>query len=304
MTQENKRYALIGMLLAGFGTALFALKSIIIKLAYAKGIDPVTLLTLRMLVAFPIYALVFFYVIRMRPQRMATLNRGNLLGILFTAFLGYYLASLLDLMGLELITAQLERLILFTYPTMVAVLGWLFFREKLTMHILMALGLTYAGVVVLYFQEAALSEGDTLRGVLLVAGSALSFSLYVLIAKRYILMLGSLLFTSLAMMFSTLYVIVHFVLVHPLDNLFVTVEVMWLVLALSIISTVIPSFMISEAISRIGGARTSIIGVTGPVFTIALAVLVLGEVFTWTHFWGMLLVMGGVILLTQEKQKV
>ncbi len=289
------------MLLAGFGTALFALKSIIIKLAYAEGIDPVSLLALRMLVAFPVYAAVFVYAMRTRPHRLAQLDVATLGGVLITAFLGYYLASLLDLMGLEYITAQLERLMLFTYPTMVAVLGWLFFRERLTPRILFSLLLTYAGIVILYYQESLLSGANTTRGVLLVAGSALSFSLYVLYGKRFIQRLGSLMFTSLAMMLSTGYVLVQFLATHEVSDLLVSATGWWLVFALSIISTVIPSFMISEAISRIGGARTSIIGVTGPVFTIALAVGLLGEPFTWAYFWGMVLVIGGVIYLAREK---
>lgn len=291
------------MLLAGFGTGLFALKSIIIKLAYAEGIDPVTLLSLRMLVAFPLYAFIFIYAARSRPQKFARLNGSTLAGVLVTAFLGYYLASLLDLMGLEFITAQLERLMLFTYPTMVAVLGWAFFGERITPRVVGALLVTYAGVVVLYYQESLLSGADTLRGVLLVGGSALSFSLYVLYGKRFIERLGSLLFTSLAMMFSTLYVVIHFFMSHELNELWVSATGWGLVFALSIVSTVIPSFMISEAISRIGGARTSIIGVTGPVLTIGLAVGLLGEPFTWAYFWGMVLVMGGVVFLAQEKPR-
>lgn len=143
--------------LAIAGTFLFALKSIFIKLAFAQGADALSLLTLRMTFSFPFYIYVFYQVRRSSPGK--PLRRGDLMRATGLGFLGYYLASFLDLSGLEHISAQLERLTLFTYPAIVAVLAWLFLNERLTKNIVLAIALCYAGVVLMYSSELELQPG-------------------------------------------------------------------------------------------------------------------------------------------------
>jgi drug/metabolite transporter (DMT)-like permease len=286
----------VGLWLAIGGTALFALKSIFIKLAYAYGVDTTTLLTLRMLLALPFYAGMLLWLLH-KPDTVKPVPR-ELLMLAVLGFMGYYLASWLDMEGLQYISAQLERLTLYTYPIMTTLLGWLFLREKITRQIIMALLLTYGGIVLLYAHEAKWNAGNAGLGVTLVTLAALTFAFYVVFSKRLISKLGSLLFTSIAMLVSTGFIFVHFLATHSLADLGKLPLPVWgYGVLLSVFSTLLPSFMVSEAIHRIGAAKTSIVGTVGPVVTILLAVWLLGEPFGWFHLAGMAMVMGGVSLL-------
>lgn len=295
----------IGLAFAIGGTALFGMKSIFIKLAFLQGVDAATLLALRMLIAFPLYTLILGWVIYKASQQDTLqrfrLNRMDTLIILGLGFLGYYLASILDFEGLHYISAQLERLILFTYPVMVALLSWLIFAEKITFRVGLSLLCTYLGIVLLYSYESSNSSDTTLLGTSLVALAALSFAFYVIFSRAYIQRFGSLFFTSVAMLSSTLFVLMHFFIGHQLSDLNVNLMTwLWAVL-LAIVSTLIPSFLVSEAILRIGATKTSIAGTLGPVFTVLLAVFVLDEAFGWAHFFGMSLVVLGVFILDAKK---
>lgn len=291
----------IGFLLAIVGTALFSLKSIFIKLAYAEGLDTDDVLMLRIAIALTIYvAIMFWLLVR---QKDSPVVQGKWAQIAFLGFIGYYLSSWLDLKGLEMISAQLERLTLFTYPIWVALLGALFFKTPLTRKILLSLIITYGGLWIAFYQELSFSGEQTLLGTLLVLLAALSFSFYVLFGKKLIHQVGSVWFTSLAMSISSVFVLIHYALLADFSTLQVS-QPAWLWLGLlAVFSTVIPSFMISEAIARIGPAQTGIIGSLGPMVTIVLAVWILNEPFGMWHALGLALVIGGVTFLTYSPQK-
>ncbi|MBT3505035.1 MAG: DMT family transporter [Piscirickettsiaceae bacterium] len=208
--------------------------------------------------------------------------------------MGYYLASLLDLMGLELITAQLERLTLFSYPLLVALISVIFFKERLQLRLVVALIVSYLGLALVMLQEELLPGSQVGLGVALVLASALAFAVYLSMSKPLIGRLGSVLFTSLAMSISSLFVFSHgFATIGWADVDVTSIAWFWLVL-LAVFSTVIPSFMISAAIGQIGAVQTSAVGMLGPVFTIALAIYFLGEPFTLMIAVGALLVLTGV----------
>ena len=292
-----------GVFFAIAGTALFSLKSIFAKLAFIEGIDATTLVTLRMLIAFPFYVVILIYAIKTRPEKAAILTKRDGLMIFGLGFLGYYLASYLDFQGLFYISAQLERLTLFTYPIMVALLSWLFFRERITLRILASLAISYAGVSLLFFNEASVNtnEGHITLGTTLVALAAFSFAIYLIFSKAFVLRLGSLIFTSLAMSASMVFILIQFFATHELEDLLkVPGKVWFLCFLLAVFSTVIPSFFTSEAINRIGATKTSIMGSTGPVMTIFLAVMLLGEEFGLPQIAGLILVMLGVSFLRKS----
>ncbi len=291
-----------GVVFAIAGTALFSLKSIFAKLAFAEGIDATTLVTLRMIIAFPFYVVILSYAIKTRPEKAALLTKRDGLIIFGLGFLGYYLASYLDFQGLFYISAQLERLTLFTYPIMVALLSWVFFREKITQRILVSLAISYAGVSLLFFNEAAVTTaGDHVAlGTTLVALAAFSFAIYLIFSKAFVSRLGSLIFTSLAMSSSMVFILVQFFVTHKLQDLNVSARVWFLCFLLAVFSTVIPSFFTSEAINRIGATKTSIMGSIGPVMTIILAVNLLGEDFGLPQIAGLILVLIGVSLLRKS----
>jgi drug/metabolite transporter (DMT)-like permease len=218
-----------GLLLAILGTALFSLKSIFIKLAFAEGVDAPTLLALRMLIAAPLYLLILWWVIRRakHSKQARKMQEKDLWIVLVLGFMGYYLASFLDFEGLNHISAQLERLILFTYPVMVALLNWAIFSEKITRPVWFALTSTYLGVMFLYLYESNAAQGSVVLGTSLVALAALSFSIYVIFSKDYIQRLGSLFFTSVAMLSSTAFVFIHFLFGHQISDLNVSTSI-WL----------------------------------------------------------------------------
>jgi drug/metabolite transporter (DMT)-like permease len=253
-----------------------------------------------MALALPIYTAILAWLLHSRP-RHPEFNTTTLSIIFSLGFLGYYLASLLDLMGLELITAQLERLSLFTYPFLVAVIGSFLFKEPVTRRLIMAFIITYSGLWVVMGQELELTGNRVLEGVSLVLVSALSFSFYVLLSKSFIKRLGSLLFTSLAMIASSIFGLIHGIIVLDWESLVISPS-SWLWLGMLVVfSTVLPSFMMTEAIHRIGPAQTGIVGMLGPIFTIALAVYLLNEPFTFAISLGVLMVTLGVASLLYKK---
>lgn len=289
----------MGFLLAIVGTALFSLKSIFIKLAYVEGLNADSVLMIRMAIALPIYLVILAWLIKTKPMPEGLTSK--LLNITLLGFIGYYLSSWLDLKGLEMISAQLERLTLFTYPILVAILGALFFNTPLTRKIVLALIITYGGLWIVFMEELSISGENVPLGTLFVFLAALSFSFYVLFGKNLIQQIGSLWFTSLAMSVSSAFVLIHFAIIGDFENLHITnLAWLWLVL-LAVVSTVIPSFMISEAIHKIGPAQTGIIGILGPIMTMGLAIYLLNEAFTIWHLLGMCLVICGVAILTIKK---
>jgi len=289
-----------GFLLAIIGTALFSLKSIFIKLAYGQGLDAESVLMLRMAIALPIYMGILFWLFKRSDKIPERLN-SNLLKIFFLGFIGYFLSSWLDLKGLELISAQLERLTLFSYPILVALLGAVFFKAPLTKTIMVSLIMSYGGIWVVFNQELSFSGENSALGTLMVFLAALSFSFYVLLGKKVIHQVGSLWFTSIAMIASSIIVLVYYAIFFKYSSLVVTsMAWVWLLL-LAVFSTVIPSFMIAEAIAKIGPAQTGIIGTLGPMVTIVLAVFILNEPFSLFHALGISLVIGGVTVLARGK---
>lgn len=291
----------LGVALAIFGTFLFALKSVFIKLAFAEGATPSLILFLRLLFSLPFYVGILFWLQRGQADREVQQKswpwRAAGLG-----FFGYYLASYLDLAGLEYVSAQLERVTLFTYPVIIAVLAWVFLKETLSSRMLVALGLCFVGVVLMYFEEdRSRAYPDAWFGILLVMLAALSYSAYVLLSKPLMQKMGSSLFTCWAMIGSSFFVLVHFFATEQANVLASTsANVYGYSLILAVVCTVLPSFMINRAILKIGAGRTSVIGSLGPVLTILLAAAVLAEPLSALRLLGVGLAIVGVAQVTKK----
>lgn len=293
---------LAGFFYAFLGTALFSLKSIFIKLAYAQGLETNSVLMLRMALSLPVYLAIILYLSVQKTVPKKAI-RKNFPLIIFLGFIGYFLASWLDLKGLEYITAGLERLTLFTYPIFVAILGALFFKTPVSQKLVITLVLTYLGLWIIFNQEAVMDSNNALTGVVFVLLSALSYSFYVLLSKRIIDATGSRWFTALAMCVSSVFVLIYYAVFFQWSSLTVTNMAWVYIFCLAIVSTVIPSFLISEAIAKVGPARTGVVGTVGPILTILLASAILSEPFTVNHAIGTALVLFGVMLLTVRKPK-
>ncbi|MEO6014890.1 MAG: DMT family transporter [Devosia sp.] len=297
---------MLGIGLALLGAALFATKGIVIKLALAIGIDPVTTLTWRMIVAVPIFVTVGILGYRQKratqaPGATPLLDRTTLLQTLGVGILGYYVASYLDFSALGYITAQLDRLILLTYPFFVVLFGAMFFSRKVTMLMLGSLVVSYCGIALIFWKDFSIEGDNVLLGSALVFGSAVVYAAYQIMAKPLIDKLGAQLFTSIAMSAAGPAVIAHFLATHPISGLAVDGHGLLLMLAIGTIATVAPAYCISGAIGRIGPERTAIIGNVSPVVTVSLAISVLGENFTIWHAAGTALVLLGVWLFSRKQ---
>ena len=297
--QENNTTVSTGLVLALSAAFLFSTKPILIKWLYGLGMTALPLMGLRLVIALPLYIIVGVVMWGRLANKPSLRDVCNAAAI---GLLGYYLASYLDLSGLEYVSAQLERLMLYAYPSMVVIIGALFFGAKVNRSIIPALILTYAGLAVMYGHDLNIAPvgtdpADITKGTLLILASALSFSLYVLFSKKSIARLGSLLFTSIAMGSATIATIVHYAIVEGAVMPDMTAQIWVGVLILAIMATVVPSFMVSEAIKRIGPAKTSVSGTIGPVMTTVMAIMFLGEPFGWLTALGMALVMLGVTRL-------
>ena len=289
---------LIGPLAAVIGVLGFSFKAILIKLAYAwTPIDAVTLLALRMIYSAPFFALMAWWATR---RTAAPIGGRDWLHILWLGFIGYYLASLVDFMGLQYVSASLERLMLYLYPTLVVVLSAVLLKQRITGRILTALALSYAGIVLVFARDLSLA-GDPhelwLGSGLVFAGAAL-YAIYLVAAGPVIGRLGSLRFIAWAMLASTVFVLLQFALTRPMAALAAPLRIQLLSLTMAVLSTVLPTFLIAEAIRRIGANRTSLVGSLGPVFTIWFGWWLLGEPVHWIQLGGVALVLAGVTLVT------
>ncbi len=298
--KANRRYQLIGFAFAIIGSALFSFRPILVKFAYQEQLDSVTLLALRMLFSAPFY-IVLLCIFMRDPKRREPLNTSIVLQAGLIGFMGYYVSSLVDLIGLQYISAQLERMLLFTYPTLVVIFGALFFRRKITGNTLLALAFSYCGIAFIFTHDLKYYGDDIVKGSFFVCLSSLIFAFYVLFGKQIINKIGSRLFTCIAMISASIGIMVHFFITNDISDLHTSTRIYFICFAIAIFCTILPSFFISEAIARIGPDRNSIVGTIGPVFTTLFAVSLLDEAFTHYHVLGMLLVIIGVSVLGYKK---
>ena len=291
----ERHRVLKGYLYAGAGAALFSTKAIFIKLAYMEEANAALMLALRMAMALPFFVAVGLYAVyRLRQNGRALPEWGMTIRALFTGFIGYYISSLLDFEGLVYITAQLERLVLFTYPIFVMFLGWLFFGARLTWISIMAAAITYAGLVVVFLTDLPTGGMATVVGTALVLGCALTFAIYQLLAKNFITAMGSALFTSIALSGSAFACIAHYIVSSWSFDFSSSPRFFWLAAGTAFFATVVPSFLVNAGLSRISPQSTSMIATISPLITIALAVWILGEPFTLADAIGSALVIAGV----------
>ncbi|MFO1169710.1 MAG: DMT family transporter [Hyphomicrobiaceae bacterium] len=292
-----------GLALAVGSALLFSTKAIFIKLNYGYDIDGITQLVLRMGFALLLYLALGLYAFSRRRRRgePTDLSARTIAQTCAVGLLGYYFSVFVDFQGLRYITAQFEQLLLYAYPTFVAILGYVLFRHRLKAAQMAALGLTYAGLVVV-FVENLVSLGDqVLLGASLVLTSSITYALYLVLARPLIARIGSQLFIAISMIFGTCCLITHFLIVNGPAAILVPAPVLGFSLGMAILATFLPSVLVSEAIARIGPVSTSIAGGVGPIATSLLAVLILGEPFTLAQALGTLLVIAGVVVLTRMR---
>jgi drug/metabolite transporter (DMT)-like permease len=283
----------LGYGLAAAGAALFSTKAIFIKLAFQDDVNASLMLALRMGFALPFFIGIGLWAwmkrkSEARPQ--ASLRIASLAAL--TGFLGYYLSALLDFSGLQYISAQLERLVLFTYPLFVMFLGAAFFQQKITRGGILAALVTYLGLAIVFGLDLPEGGRATIIGTAMVLGAAVTFAFYQLVAKGFITALGSALFTSISLTSSGFMCIIHHLVVS--GDFSASPRFIWLSAACAIVATVIPSFLINAGMARISPQAVAMISTLSPLITIVLAVWILDEPFTLADAIGSAMVIAGV----------
>jgi drug/metabolite transporter (DMT)-like permease len=286
---HTSRPALSGLLLAAAGAIAFSGKAIIVKLSYVYGVDAVTVIMYRMLFALPFFIAMGLWAERQAIARDNPLTRRDVIDIVGLGFVGYYLSSYLDFLGLQYITASLERLILYLNPI-----------QPIRM---LAMAISYSGVMLVFSHELSLAGPNVALGSTLVLGSAVSYAVYLLYSGQLVQRIGSLRLVGWATSVACVCCIAQFVVLRPLSAAVVPVEVVWLGMLNAVVCTVAPVLMVMMAIERIGAALTAQTGMIGPMSTIALGVLLLDEPLNVWISAGTLLVLGGVFIVSKYGAK-
>lgn len=285
-----------GILLVAIGAICFSAKAIFIKLAYAQyEVDDITLLALRFGYALPIFVGIAIW--RFQQGQLQTVLKKDWGYIAILSMLGYYWASWFDFRGLQYISAGLERIILFIYPTLVVLFSRLFLKKRISRNALIALGVTYLGVLIIAAEPRIFESVNFMKGGIFILISALTYSLYLVFGGELINKYGSINFNSISMILSSIYVLIHFNLLSEIKLETLSIGVHLYGVALAVVSTIIPTFMMMEGIKLLGANRASIVASIGPVSTILLAYLFLGETLSLQEIIGSALVLGGVLMI-------
>jgi len=289
-------YRAVGLALAAGAVLLFSIRPILIKLAYGYARDPVTLIALRMVFSLPFFAFAAWWA-RDRVGNVPIARKDGL-AIAGLGFLGYYLASFFDFLGLQYISAGLGRLVLFLYPTIVVALSWFVLRKPAGRRELAALAVTYVGLAIVLARAVEGQHENLVLGAAFVFGGAAAYAIYLVAGTEVIRRVGSVRFTALALSWASLAVIVQFLLLRPWSALDLPWQVFALTMVMAVGCTVAPTFMTAEALKRVGANDTAIVGALGPVSTVALGWLGLDERMTGPQILGALLVLAGVLMVS------
>jgi drug/metabolite transporter (DMT)-like permease len=282
------------------GAVAFSGKAIIVKLAYQHGVDAVTLIMYRMLFALPLFLFMAWWAGRGKPR----LTLRESLAVLGLGFTGYYLASFLDFAGLQYISASLERLILYLSPTLVLTLGWVLFKRPIQRAQLLGMLISYCGVLLVFGHEISLQGQSVALGAALVFVSTISYAVYLTYSGEWVQKLGALRLVGLATSVACVLCILQFVLLRPWSAADVPVPVIWLSLLNASLCTAVPVLWVMMAIERIGAGATAQAGMVGPIATILMGVVILGEPFTLWVAGGTVLVIAGIFVFSRTTQNL
>ena len=291
----------LAIILAATGVVFFSSKAIFVKKVYDYDIDTLSVLFLRMTFALPVYFVVAVVsTIKSRSRKVAF---TDYLWLIVLGFLGYYLASFLDFKGLNYVSASMERLILFVYPTMVLFISWIFMKKAVTQQQRLAVAITYIGVFIAFSNNIRTeSQTNFFIGAAFIFVSAISYAFFLVISGNIIPRMGTWRFTSYAMITSCIAVMLHCIAVGNITFNHFPSDVYFICLGMAVFATIIPSFLIAEALKILGASNVAIIGSLGPIATIVMASVFLGEKINAFQFIGTLIVISGILQLNMQRK--
>ncbi len=295
---NSKRKQYLGIFLGICSAVCFSTKAIMVKFAYMYGVDAVFILFLRLFFSLPLYIILAYIYSKKATTPITTKQWAWIVAL---GLIGYYLSSLLDFLGLLYISASLERLILFIYPTLIVVLNTMLFSSKLQRKDYFALLLTYIGIFFIYLGNTESTTKNLIVGSVLVFICALTYAMYIVGSGRLIPIIGAERYTSYVMIVSTIAVIIHQGVTNGVPDFQNTsATILWIGLAMAVIATVIPSLTLAQSIKLIGTEKSSIIATLGPVFTISMASQFLNEPFTVRQAIGTAFIITGVLIVSRK----
>ncbi len=295
-----------GVLIAFLGAICFSTKAIFVKLAYRDTtVDAISLLALRMVFSLPFF--VGSAWVSSSKQTNVKFTPRQWVNVAMIGCLGYYISSLLDFLGLQYVTAGIERLILFSYPTLVMLMSSMIFKEKIRPIQWMALVITYVGLLIAFISEVNLQSAQSsnfILGSVLIFICAFTYAAYIVGSGRLIPMIGAAKFNSYAMSFASIGVLLHFFLNSDISLWNFPSLVYVYSFLMAILSTVVPSYLVVLGINRIGSGNTAIVGSIGPVSTLLLAYFFLQESISLFQIVGTGMILFGVLLVSGQKRKM
>lgn len=305
MTSDTSRTSstfVVGVIICFIGAVCFSTKAIFVKLAYRDtSVDAVSLLALRMFFSLPFFIISAFVFSRQRSN--VRFNAKQWVGVAFIGCLGYYISSLLDFLGLQYVTAGIERLILFIYPTLVLLISSFVLKEKIKLKQWLAVAITYIGLSVAFIGELSMDKSQSHNfyfGALLIFFCAITYAIYIAGSGKLIPTIGAAKFNSYAMTFACSGVMIHFLLTSNESLWHLPKQVYIYSLLMAILSTVIPSYLVTAGIKRIGADNAAIVGSVGPVSTIVQAYFFLQEPIFALQIAGTVLILIGVLLIGKK----
>jgi drug/metabolite transporter (DMT)-like permease len=288
----------VGFALAVVGAIGFSAKAVVVKLAYQHGVDATTVVAYRMIFALPFFLLLGWW----SSRGVAPLRPRDWAVVAVLGLFGGYLTSVLDFEGLKYISAGLERLIVYLTPTVVLAISVLFFKQLFRWRQVVALAVSYGGVVLVIAPETLMASSSVELGAALVFGSAVTYAIYLTCSGRVVGRVGAARLASYGTSVACFLCIVHFLVLKPVSALVVAPEVLWLSLINGVACTFLPVVMVMMAIARIGAPLASQCGMAGPISTITLGAIFLGEPVTSLLMTGTVLVVAGIWLLATAVQ--
>ena len=292
-------YRFWGVAFALAGTVSFAFRPILVKLGYASHpVTATTLLFLRMSLSLPFFLAMAWWFRGEKP-----ISRRDWLGIIGLGFLGYYFASLLDFLGLQYVPAGLGRLIMFLYPTLVVILSAFFLSKSPTRRELAALAITYAGIGLVLSDRLGVApeHRQFMFGAMLIFASAMCYAVYLVTGSQLVQRVGSARFSAYTMIVSTAPAVVQFLLLEPLSALELPAQLWWYVVLLATVCTVLPVFLVAEALKRIGANHFALVGALGPVTTVLADFVLMDGEMSAVQIVGGALVISGVLLVSMKR---
>ena len=286
-----------GLAIAVGGAVLFSTKAIVAKLLYRYQIDAITVIAFRMLFSVPFFAAIAVWQMRTQPA-LSKADRWRMVGL---GLVGYYLSSTLDFLGLQFISVGLERLILFLTPTFVLLLTSVMLKRHISRLEWAAMAVSYGGIVLVFAHDIRTGMGSVVTGSLLVLGSAVAYAVYLLYSGEMVRRIGSTRLVAYAMCVASAACLAQFFVLRPAHLLIQPAPVYWLSLVNAVFCTILPVFMTMAAVQRIGAPTASQAGMVGPVSTLFLGALVLGEPITAIQLAGTALVIAGITMLSTKK---